>query len=177
MTICVQVDLNPDRIGLTKRVDVGIAGDALQVAEAILAALDAAGTGTPGGAEREALIPPHALGLAAASFSSMDHEDDDPGTTWNERAREAPPRADEPAHGLACDPGGAAEETRSSPPTSATTALSAMPIRASRPGGSILRPGLFGPCGYGFPAIIGAKIGCPDVPVVGFAGEVRSAFR
>jgi sulfoacetaldehyde acetyltransferase len=30
---------------------------------------------------------------------------------------------------------------------------------------------MFGPCGYGFPAIIGAKIGCPDVPVVGFAGD------
>jgi sulfoacetaldehyde acetyltransferase len=34
-----------------------------------------------------------------------------------------------------------------------------------------LAPGMFGPCGYGFPAIIGAKIGCPDVPVFGFAGD------
>merc|ERR1711937_1110574 len=34
-----------------------------------------------------------------------------------------------------------------------------------------LAPGLFGPCGYGFPAIIGAKIGQPHVPVVGFAGD------
>ena len=34
-----------------------------------------------------------------------------------------------------------------------------------------LSPGLFGPCGYGFPAILGAKIGCPDVPCVGFAGD------
>ena len=38
-------------------------------------------------------------------------------------------------------------------------------------GRKYLAPGLFGPCGYGFPAIIGAKIGCPDVPVVGFAGD------
>ena len=29
----------------------------------------------------------------------------------------------------------------------------------------------FGPCGYGFPSILGAKIGCPDVPVIGFAGD------
>merc|ERR1711870_96669 len=29
----------------------------------------------------------------------------------------------------------------------------------------------FGPCGYGFPSILGAKIGQPDVPVVGFAGD------
>ncbi|CAJ1371003.1 unnamed protein product [Effrenium voratum] len=34
-----------------------------------------------------------------------------------------------------------------------------------------LAPGLFGPCGYGFPAILGAKVGNPDVPVVGFAGD------
>ena len=38
-------------------------------------------------------------------------------------------------------------------------------------GRKYLAPGLFGPCGYGFPAILGAKIGCPDVPVVGFAGD------
>merc|ERR1712045_385019 len=34
-----------------------------------------------------------------------------------------------------------------------------------------LSPGLFGPCGYGFPSILGAKIGQPKVPVVGFAGD------
>ncbi len=38
-------------------------------------------------------------------------------------------------------------------------------------GRKYLAPGLFGPCGYGLPAIVGAKIGCPDVPVVGFAGD------
>jgi sulfoacetaldehyde acetyltransferase len=34
-----------------------------------------------------------------------------------------------------------------------------------------LAPGLFGPCGYGFPSILGAKIGNPETPVVGFAGD------
>jgi thiamine pyrophosphate-dependent acetolactate synthase large subunit-like protein len=38
-------------------------------------------------------------------------------------------------------------------------------------GRKYLAPGLFGPCGYGFPAILGAKIGCPNTPVVGFAGD------
>ena len=41
-------------------------------------------------------------------------------------------------------------------------------------GRKYLAPGLFGPCGYGLPAILGAKIGCPDVPVVGFAGDGAS---
>ena len=31
----IQVDMNPDRIGLTKKVTVGIAGDAKQVAQQI----------------------------------------------------------------------------------------------------------------------------------------------
>jgi len=38
-------------------------------------------------------------------------------------------------------------------------------------GRKYLAPGLFGPCGYGFPSIVGAKIGNPDTPVVGFAGD------
>ena len=38
-------------------------------------------------------------------------------------------------------------------------------------GRKYLAPGLFGPCGYGFPSIIGAKLGNPDTPVVGFAGD------
>ena len=38
-------------------------------------------------------------------------------------------------------------------------------------GRKYLAPGLFGPCGYGFPSILGAKIGCPDTPVIGFAGD------
>ncbi len=38
-------------------------------------------------------------------------------------------------------------------------------------GRKYLAPGMFGPCGYGFPAILGAKIAKPEVPVVGFAGD------
>jgi len=38
-------------------------------------------------------------------------------------------------------------------------------------GRQYLAPGLFGPCGYGFPSILGAKVGKPHVPVVGFAGD------
>ena len=38
-------------------------------------------------------------------------------------------------------------------------------------GRKYLAPGLFGPCGYGFPAIVGAKIGNPNAPCIGFAGD------
>jgi hypothetical protein len=38
-------------------------------------------------------------------------------------------------------------------------------------GRKYLAPGLFGPCGYGLPSILGAKIARPDVPAIGFAGD------
>ena len=63
----IQVDLNPDRIGLTKPVDVGIAGDARAVAEAILEALaPRRGRGRPRRARGAGRPDP--LGLASAAL-------------------------------------------------------------------------------------------------------------
>ncbi|GIT09459.1 MAG: hypothetical protein CM1200mP30_30890 [Pseudomonadota bacterium] len=50
----IQVDINPDRIGLTKPVSVGIVGDAKQVAENILSQLSNK-AGRMGGEERRNL--------------------------------------------------------------------------------------------------------------------------
>jgi len=164
----IQVDINSDRIGLTKKVSVGICGDAKQVAQQILANLSAT-AGDAGRDDRKALI--HQTKSAwMQSLSSMDHEDDDPGTSWNADARER-------------------DSDRMAPRMAWRAIQSALPSDAIissdignncaignayptfEQGRKYLAPGLFGPCGYGFPAIIGAKIGCPDVPVVGFAGD------
>ena len=85
----IQVDINPDRIGLTKKVTVGIVGDAKKVAEGILSRLSAS-AGDAGREDRKALIST-TKSRWAQQLSSMDHEDDDPGTSWNERARKAKP--------------------------------------------------------------------------------------
>ncbi len=79
----IQVDINGDRIGLTKKVSVGIQGDAKLVAEDLLAQLSD-GAGDAGRADRKALVA-QTKSAWAQQLSSMDHEDDDPGTTWNER--------------------------------------------------------------------------------------------
>jgi sulfoacetaldehyde acetyltransferase len=165
----IQVDINSDRIGLTKKVDVAIQGDAKRVAEQILDNL-APGAGDKGRKERTELV---ALTKSrwAQELSSMDHEDDtDEGIDWNERARNRQP-------------------DRMAPRQAWRAIMSAMPADAiissdignncaignAYPsfdkGRKYLAPGLFGPCGYGLPAILGAKIGCPDVPVIGFAGD------
>ncbi|HPG23527.1 MAG TPA: sulfoacetaldehyde acetyltransferase, partial [Amaricoccus sp.] len=164
----IQVDLDPDRIGLNRPVAVGIAGDARSVAESLLAALtdDA---GDAGRAERRALVA-ETKSRWLQALAAMDHEADDPGTSWNAEAR-------------------AREPERMSPRMAWRAIQSALPKAAIvssdignncaignaypsfEAGRKYLAPGLFGPCGYGFPAILGAKIGCPEVPVVGFAGD------
>jgi sulfoacetaldehyde acetyltransferase len=164
----IQVDINADRIGLTKKVTVGIQGDAKQVAEQILAHLSPS-AGDTGRKEREAEI--HQTRSAwLQQLSSMDHEDDDPGTTWNERARKREPERMSPRMAWRAIQAALPREAIISSDIGNNCAIgNAYP--SFDQGRKYLAPGLFGPCGYGFPAIVGAKIGCPDVPVVGFAGD------
>ncbi len=164
----IQVDINPDRIGLTKPVTVGICGDAKQVARQILAQL-APGAGNAGREERKAFI--HTKKSAwLQTLSSMDHEDDDPGTTWNERARKREPNRMSPRQAWRAIQAGLPKGAIISSDIGNNCAIgNAYP--SFEQGRKYLAPGLFGPCGYGFPSIIGAKIGNPDVPCVGFAGD------
>ncbi|WP_421851559.1 sulfoacetaldehyde acetyltransferase [Oricola sp.] len=164
----IQVDINADRIGLTKKVSVGIIGDAAKVATGILEKLSA-DAGDTGRAERKNLIST-TKSTWAQQLSSMDHEDDDPGTTWNERARAAKPKWMSPRMAWRAIQAALPREAIISSDIGNNCAIgNAYP--AFERGRKYLAPGLFGPCGYGLPAIVGAKIGCPDTPVVGFAGD------
>lgn len=164
----VQVDINPDRIGLTKPVSVGIVGDAGQVAAAIRARL-AEDAGDAGRDARRALVA-QTKSRWAQELSSMDHEEDDPGTTWNERARAAKPDWMSPRMAWRAIQAALPREAIISSDIGNNCAIgNAYPSFDA--GRKYLAPGLFGPCGYGLPAVVGAKIACPDVPVVGFAGD------
>ncbi|MEO0617867.1 MAG: sulfoacetaldehyde acetyltransferase [Pseudomonadota bacterium] len=160
----IQVDINPDRIGLTKPVEVGIVGDAKKVAEQLAAKITSTGD-----KEREAEI--HQTRSAwLQTLSSMDHEDDDPGTNWNERAREAKPKWMSPRMAWRAIQSAMPKDAIISSDIGNNCAIgNAYPTFEE--GRKYLSPGLFGPCGYGFPAIVGAKIGNPDTPVIGFAGD------
>jgi sulfoacetaldehyde acetyltransferase len=164
----IQVDINPDRIGLTKPVTVGICGDARQVAQQILAQLSKT-AGDAGREARKALV--HTTKSAwLQELSSMDHEDDDPGTTWNDRARKRDPNRMSPRQAWRAIQAGLPKDAIISSDIGNNCAIgNAYPTFEQ--GRKYLAPGLFGPCGYGFPSIIGAKIGNPDIPVVGFAGD------
>ena len=164
----IQVDINPDRIGLTKAVTVGIVGDAKKVATAILDRLSAT-AGDEGRQDRLNLIAT-TKSAWAQQLSSMDHEDDDPGTTWNERARAAKPEWMSPRMAWRAIQAALPKDAIISSDIGNNCAIgNAYP--SFEAGRKYLAPGLFGPCGYGLPSVVGAKIGCPDVPVVGFSGD------
>ena len=164
----IQVDINPDRIGLTKKVSVGIVGDAKKVAEGILARLSDT-AGDEGRDDRQAQIA-KTKSTWAQQLSSMDHEQDDPGTTWNERARASKPDWMSPRMAWRAIQSALPKEAIISSDIGNNCAIgNAYPTFEE--GRKYLAPGLFGPCGYGLPSVVGAKIGCPDVPVVGFSGD------
>lgn len=164
----IQVDINSDRIGLTKKVAVGIQGDAKLVAEQILAQLSET-AGNAGREDRVALI--HQTKSAwAQELSSLDHEEDDPGTVWNAEARKRDSGLMSPRQAWRAIQAGMPQEVIISSDIGNNCAIgNAYPTFEK--GRKYLAPGLFGPCGYGFPAILGAKIGQPDTPVIGFAGD------
>jgi sulfoacetaldehyde acetyltransferase len=164
----IQVDINPARIGLTKKVAVGIVGDAKKVAESLLSRL-APAAGDDGRDERRARIAT-TKSRWAQELSSMDHEADDSGTTWNERARAAKPDWMSPRMAWRAISSVLPKEAIISSDIGNNCAIgNAYP--SFEQGRKYLAPGLFGPCGYGLPSIVGAKIACPDVPVVGFSGD------
>jgi len=164
----IQVDINADRIGLTKSVTVGICGDASQVATQLLSQLPPA-AGDHGRDERKLAVHTANSGWRQA-LAGLDHEEDDPGTSWNADSRTRDADLMSPRQAWRAIVAGLPSEAIISSDIGNNCAIgNAYPsFEATR---KFLAPGLFGPCGYGFPAILGAKIGCPKTPVVGFAGD------
>lgn len=164
----IQVDINPDRIGLTKSVSVGIVGDAKKVAQSLLERL----TPTAGDKAREVRksLVAQTKSSWAQELTSLTHEDDDPGTSWNKRARSREPEKMSPRMAWRAITASLPKNAIISSDIGNNCAIgNAYPTFEE--GRKYLAPGLFGPCGYGFPAIAGAKIAKPDVPVIGFAGD------
>ena len=164
----IQVDINSDRIGLAKNISVGICGDAKLVAKQILVHLSS-NAGDIGREDRKALIH-QTKSSWLQTLTSLDHEEDDPGTTWNKDSRSRDPDRMSPRMAWRAIQAGLPKDVIISSDIGNNCAIgNAYPTFEK--GRKYLAPGLFGPCGYGFPSILGAKIGCPDTPVVGFAGD------
>merc|ERR1712151_1398712 len=143
----IQVDINGDRIGLTKKVDVPIQGDAALVAEGIAAQLSNCSSDH---AAREALVKEKKESWAS-ELSGMLHEADDVGTTWNQRCRDREPSRMSPRQVWQSIKKVLPKEAIISTDIGNNCAIgNAYP--SFEAGRKYLSPGLFGPCGYGFPS-------------------------
>jgi len=164
----IQVDMNSDRIGLTKKVTVGICGDAKLVAQQLLNKLSSNAGDTDRKKRKDLLHQTKSAWLQ--KLSSLDHEDDDKGTVWNKEARERDKDRMSPRQAWRAIQDAMPDDVIISSDIGNNCAIgNAYPTFEK--GRKYLAPGLFGPCGYGFPSILGAKIGCPNTPVIGFAGD------
>ena len=165
----IQVDINGSRIGLTKKVDVAIQGDAKAVAEQLLDQLGAT-AGDKGRDARKALIAETKENWARELAEMIYEEDADEGITWNERARKRDPDRMSPRQAWQAIMKAMPQGAMMSSDIGNNCAIgNAYP--SFEEGRKYLAPGLFGPCGYGLPSILGAKIARPDVPAIGFAGD------
>mgnify|MGYP001159816360 CR=1 FL=1 len=164
----IQVDMNPDRIGLTKKIAVGICGDAKMVAQQLIQKISKS-VEDNARKERKNLI--HQTKSAwLQTLTSLDHEEDDAGTVWNKEARKRDKDRMSPRQAWRAIQIAIPQNAIISSDIGNNCAIgNAYPTFEK--GRKYLAPGLFGPCGYGFPSILGAKIGCPDIPVIGFAGD------
>ena len=164
----IQVDSNPDQLGLAKSIDIGICGDARAVAQQLLAALDGHDAGGDGDARKNQIAQAKSAWLQ--KLAGWDHEEDDPGSTWNARAREAEPDKMAPRQVLRAIQDGLPDDAMVSTDIGNVCAMANSYLPFERPR-SFLAPGMFGNCGYAFPSIMGAKLARPDRPAVALVGD------
>ena len=145
----IQVDINAGRIGLTKKVDVAIIGDARRAAEQILDQLSDS-AGDAGREDRLALIRDTKESWQRELAEMIYEEDTDEGITWNERARNREPERMSPRQAWQAIMKAMPEGVMMSSDIGNNCAIgNAYP--SFEQGRKYLAPGLFGPCGYGLP--------------------------
>lgn len=164
----IQVDANPDMLGLAKPIDIGICGDAGAVADQLIAALGDFDAGEAVVARKDEIATTKSAWLQ--KLAGWDHEEDDPGSTWNARARESEPDKLAPRQVLRAIQDGLPSDAMVSTDIGNICAManSYLPFEQPR---SFLAPGMFGNCGYAFPSIMGAKLARPDRPAVALVGD------
>jgi sulfoacetaldehyde acetyltransferase len=153
----IQVDMNPRKVGLVKKTDIGICGDAKMAAQAMLDALQASNKPVRAHETRDA----RSVEIKAQKQAWE--------TELNEWGQDA---------GSPIAPRRALRELEKAMPEDSmvTTdignicSVSNSYLRFEKPN-SFFAAMSFGNCGYAFPTAIGAKVACPDRPAIAYVGD------
>ncbi|MPZ45770.1 MAG: sulfoacetaldehyde acetyltransferase [Betaproteobacteria bacterium] len=161
----IQVDADPEMLGLVKKISVGICGDAKAAAEALVERLRQ--RTIAGAATREARLAEIRQEKAAweAELGAWTHERDPYSLDVIKGAKEMHPRqALRELEGAM--PAGAMVSTDIGNICSVSNSY----LRFEKPR-SFFAAMSFGNCGYAFPTIVGAKVAAPDRPAVAYVGD------
>ncbi len=161
----IQVDADPEMLGLVKKMSVGLCGDAKATAEALVARLE--GRALAGAATRDARLAAVRAEKAAweEELAKWTHERDPYSVDAASGANEMHPR--EMLRELErAMPSGAMVSTDIGNICSVSNSY----LRFERPR-SFFAAMSFGNCGYAFPTIIGAKAAAPDRPAIAYVGD------
>ena len=161
----IQVDADPQMLGLVKKISVGLCGDARSTAEALVARLK--GRTLEGAKTRDARLA-DIRGEKAAWEEEL-------GKWTHERDKYS---VDVAAEGGQMHPREMLRELERAMPADAMVStdignicsVSNSYLRFERPR-SFFAAMSFGNCGYAFPTIIGAKVGAPDRPAIAYVGD------
>ena len=153
----IQVDMNPLKVGLVKKTDIGICGDARMAAVAMLDALQGSNK------------PVRAHETRDARLAEIKTQKD----AWEKELSEWGQGG-----GTPIPPRRALRELEKAMPADAmvTTdignicSVSNSYLRFERPN-SFFAAMSFGNCGYAFPTAIGAKVASPDRPAIAYVGD------
>jgi len=166
----IQVDADQKMLGLVKKVQVGICGDAGAAAKAILERLDAKTLACDSTRDERAATTAEEKAAWEAELDEWTHEKDDFSLEMIEEAKTE--------DGNWLHPRQVLRELENAMPARAMVStdigninsVANSYLRFEEPR-SFFAPMSWGNCGYALPTMIGAKAGAPDRPAISYAGD------
>ncbi len=170
----IQIDADAERLGLTKKIDIGICGDARAAAEALTERLkDRTLTGDATRDKRKATIQQEKDAWEKELDEWIHERDDYSRDVIAEDAKEKPFSGGQylhPRQVLRELEKAMPEDVMVSTDIGNINSVANSYLRFEKPR-SFFAAMSFGNCGYAFPTIIGAKVAAPHRPAISYAGD------
>ncbi|MGM0699001.1 MAG: sulfoacetaldehyde acetyltransferase [Actinomycetota bacterium] len=166
----IQVDADQKMLGLVKKIDVGICGDAKAVAEDLLARLNDRKVACDATKDQRAELIRAEKEAWEAELDSWTHEKDEFSLDAIEEAEKEDGNWLHPRQVLRELEKAMPADVMVSTDIGNINSVAHSYLRFERPR-SFFAPMSFGNCGYALPTIIGAKRAAPDRPAIAYAGD------
>ena len=166
----IQIDADHKMLGLVKKIDVGICGDAGAAANALLTRLNAQQVACDASKADRAETVANEKASWEAELDSWIHEKDDYSLDMIKEQGEEDGNWLHPRQVLRELEKAMPEEVMVSTDIGNINAVANSYLRFERPR-SFLAPMSFGNCGYALPTMIGAKCAAPERPAVAYSGD------